>query len=88
MQTLRDERLAAGLPLAGFAVNIALTETHDKAAVREVEDMGVTGLMIMSPWLPNPFFSAPWFDPKANPSLLETKRAAMLRFADQVIHRN
>lgn len=88
LQTLRDERLAAGLPFAGFAVNIALTETHDKAAVRDVGDMGVTGLMIMSPWLPNPFYPSPWFDPKANPSLLETKRAAMLRFAEQVIHRN
>jgi probable F420-dependent oxidoreductase len=88
LQTLRSERRAAGLPLASFAVNIALAEAHEPSAVREVWDMGVTGLMVMSPWLPNPFFPSPWFDPQADPSRLATKRAAMLRFADQVIHRN
>ena len=37
--------------------------------------------------MPNPFITAPWFDPDANPALRESKRAAMQRFADQVIHR-
>ena len=49
--------------------------------------MGVTGLMIMSPWVPNPFFAAPWYRADADPSRLESKREAILRFADHVLAR-
>ena len=87
VETLRRERLAAGLGAEGLAVNIALTEAHEPATIAELEEAGVTGLMIMSPWMPNPFITAPWFDPGANPALRESKRAAMQRVAEQVIHR-
>ncbi len=87
VETLRAERAAAGLAPAGLAVNIALTEPHEPATIAELDSAGVTGLMIMSPWMPNPFITAPWYDPSANPTLRESKRAAMLRFAEQVIHR-
>ena len=87
VETLRRERLAAGLDAVGLAVNIALTEPHEPATIAELEAAGVTGLMIMSPWMPNPFITAPWFDPGANSALRESKRAAMQRFAEQVIHR-
>jgi len=87
VETLRRERAAAGLPDQGLAVNIALTEPHEPDIIAELESAGVTGLMIMSPWMPNPFITAPWFDAAANPALRDSKRAAMLRFAEQVIHR-
>ncbi|GAB3308849.1 LLM class oxidoreductase [Haliea atlantica] len=85
IQTLRDERKRAGLPLDDFAINIALTEAHEPATIRELEEQGVTGLMIMAPWLPNPFFTADWYDPEADPARFETKRAALERFAEQVL---
>ena len=78
---------SSDLPAAGLSVNIALTEAHEPGTIAELEAAGVTGLMIMSPWMPNPFITAPWFDASADPSRRETKRAAMLRFAEQVIHR-
>jgi hypothetical protein len=87
VETLRSERAAAGLPAGGLSVNIALTEAHAPHTIDELEAAGVTGLMIMSPWMPNPFITAPWFDAAANPALRDSKRAAMLRFAEQVIHR-
>lgn len=87
IETLRRERRAAGLAPGGLAIAIALTEAHEPAIIAELEAAGVTALMIMSPWMPNPFFRAPWFDPDADPSRLESKRAAMLRFAAQVIGR-
>jgi probable F420-dependent oxidoreductase len=87
VETLRSERAAAGLPAGGLSVNIALTEAHAPDTIAELEAAGVTGLMIMSPWMPNPFITAPWFDAAANPALRDSKRAAMLRFAEQVIHR-
>lgn len=87
IEALRRERQAAGLPPEGLAVAIALTEAHEPSIVAELEAAGVTALMIMSPWMPNPFFQAPWFDQAADPSRLESKRAAMLRFAEQVIGR-
>jgi probable F420-dependent oxidoreductase len=83
---LRRLRAAAALPLETLAINIAFTEAHTPAAIAELEQFGVTGLMILSPWLPNPFFSAPWFDPGANPATLGAKRDALMRFAAQVIH--
>jgi len=85
VQVLQGERKAAGLSTADYAINIALTEAHEATTLRELEDMGVTGLMIMAPWLPNPFFTADWYDPNANPALLDTKRSALQRFADQVL---
>jgi hypothetical protein len=44
--------------------------------------------MVLAPWQPNPFFTAPWHDPGAAPARLETKRAALERFAEQVIRRH
>ena len=85
---LREERARAGLDALDFAINIALTEAHDPAVIAELEDMGVTGLMIMAPWQPNPFFAAPWFDASADPSRLSSKREAIARFAGQVIDRH
>jgi probable F420-dependent oxidoreductase len=88
VEALRRERALAGLDPQDFAINIALTEAHDPEAVAELEDMGVTGLMILAPWQPNPFFAAPWHDPHADPARLDSKRAALERFADQVIRRH
>jgi len=85
--SLRERRGAAGLGPEGFSINIALTEPHEPQAVSELAAMGVTGLMIMSPWLPNPFFTAPWYRADADPSRLETKRDAIMRFAEQVLGR-
>lgn len=87
VETLHRERRAAGLAPEGFAVAIALTEAHEPGIIAELEAAGVTALMIMSPWMPNPFFQSPWFDGAADPARLESKRAALLRFADQVIRR-
>lgn len=86
IEALRRDRESAGLALDDFAINIALTESHRPETIRELEDQGVTGLMIMAPWLPNPFFTADWYDPQADPSSFAAKRAAMERFADQVLH--
>ncbi|MFM7783567.1 MAG: LLM class flavin-dependent oxidoreductase, partial [Gammaproteobacteria bacterium] len=87
IETLRRERQAAGRAPEGLSIAIALTEAHEPSIIAELEAAGVTALMIMSPWMPNPFIRAPWFDPAADPSRLESKRAAMLRFAAQVIAR-
>lgn len=84
---LLQQRDAAGLSREHFAINIALTEAHEPQAIADVAAMGVTGLMIMSPWLPNPFFAAPWYRADADPARLETKREAIMRFADQVLAR-
>jgi probable F420-dependent oxidoreductase len=84
---LRRERALAGLDPQDFAINIALTEAHEPDVIAELEDLGVTGLMILAPWQPNPFFAAPWFDPHADPARLASKRAAIERFAEQVIAR-
>ena len=87
LQSLLERRRAAGLPRETFAINIALTEAHEPGIIAEMEDMGVTGLMIMSPWVPNPFFAAPWYHADADPSRLESKREAIMRFADHVLAR-
>jgi len=87
LQGLRAQRREAGLDESSLAINIALTEAHEPAIVDELAAMGVTGLMIMSPWQPNPFFTAPWYRADENPGSLESKRAAIMRFAEQVIHR-
>lgn len=87
LASLLGQRRGAGLPTDGFAINIALTEAHEPQTIADIAAMGVTGLMIMSPWLPNPFFAAPWYRADADPARLETKRAAILRFADQVLAR-
>ena len=85
LQTLLQQRRATGLPRENFSVNIALTEAHEPHVIAEVRDMGVTGLMIMSPWLPNPFFTAPWYRAGTDPARLETKREAIMRFADLLL---
>lgn len=86
LETLRVEREKAGLPVKDFAINIALTESHRPDTIRELEEQGVTGLMIMAPWLPNPFFTADWYDPDADSASLQTKRDALQRFAESVLH--
>jgi hypothetical protein len=88
IEVLRRERALAGLDALDFAINIALTESHSPGAIAGLEDLGVTGLMVLAPWQPNPFFTAPWHDPHADPARLETKRAALERFAEQVIRRH
>ena len=85
VSSLRKMRREAGLAPEGMAVCIALTEPHEPQAIAELEDMGVTALMIMSPWLPNPFFNADWYDEREDPRDFETKRRAIARFAEQVI---
>jgi probable F420-dependent oxidoreductase len=87
IEALRRERAQVGLDPQDLAINIALTEAHDPDVITELEDLGVTGLMILAPWQPNPFFEAPWFDAAADPSRLASKREAIARFAGQVIER-
>ena len=84
---MRHEGGARGLSGGLFAINVALPEAQEPQAIADVAAMGVTGLMIMSPWLPNPFFAAPWYRADADPARLETKREAIMRFADQVLAR-
>jgi len=87
IEALRRERAQAGLDARDFAVNITLTEACTPGTIAELEDMGVTGLLILAPWQANPFVAAPWFDPGADPARLSSKRAAIERFAEQVIER-
>jgi probable F420-dependent oxidoreductase len=88
IETLRRERALAGLDPLDFAINIALTEAHTPEVIAELQDLGVTGLMVLAPWQPNPFLAAPWYDAHADPACIETKRAALERFAEQVIRRH
>jgi probable F420-dependent oxidoreductase len=83
--SLRQMRSEAGLEPDDMAVCIALTEPHEPHAIRELEEMGVSALMIMSPWQPNPFFHANWYDASEDPRDFDSKRRAIERFAEQVI---
>lgn len=72
-------------PAESFAIAIAPLEPYSDEVLRDFSVMGVTEMMVMSPWMPSPWGESVYLDKGDDVRDLEVKIKTMRRFAEDVL---
>jgi len=83
LRAAREENGKAGDP---FDICCSLIQPLTAEVESQLEDLGAQNNMIL-PWVITPWGRAPWLKEDEDVASLDTKKRAMERFADKVIHR-